>query len=144
MANEQKLKENNKNLKIENERLSDRVKELEKNAPLLTKSGDKVAELELKLEASEEKVTNLSREVNDGNTTIKGMRGEISSLEKKVGKVSGEFPKLPTGATFLTEMSLSEDETLQLWDVKTKGGSDVTLQIGLKNGKAAHAEFTVK
>lgn len=144
MANEQKLKETIRNLKNEKEDLLNKVKDLEKNVPLLTKSGDKVAGLELKLEESQEKVSSLSNEVNSGNTTIKGMQGEISSLEKKVGKVSGDFPKLPTGSTFLSEVSLNEDETIQLWNVAVKGGMDVTLQITLNKGKGASADFTIK
>ena len=144
MANEQKLKDKIKTLKETNEELLKRVDALGKDGPLLLKSEKKVANLEGQLETCQGNSTHLSDELREQYAIIKKLQSDLSSMEKKVGSSSGPFPKLPTGATHLTEMSLNEDESIQLWKVATKDKANpVILQIMLNKGKATGAEFSV-
>jgi len=148
--NEQKLRENNKNLKIENDKLIIKIKELEKNAPLLEKSTKKVDDLGSQLEESKNKVSGLSIEVESRDSSIKNMQGQISALEKKVGKASGPFPRLPVRnssiqkAVLATEIGISEDEQLQLYyvEMKDKNIPACMLKVRMKNGKCTSADFS--
>jgi chromosome segregation ATPase len=164
MAKDEKLKEQISDLKTENKTLKEQAKmvpDLEKKIVDLTdkfdKSADELLSTKTELNDSKVKIADLekgiknfeSERVKELEIANKNLISEKSLLEKKVGKVSGNFPAIlsPPGGRIVSEVQMDEKTLKRAVVLETKerlqgGQLRLLLQMEIVNGECVKAEYS--
>ena len=130
MANEKEMKQE--------------ISTLKGNVSGMRKDMEKMEKENKVLKADQEQNKGMGEALKVANEKVKTLSGQNETLAKKVGAITGDFPKISgfQSSTPVGEVRLDEKTVVNMYHVAIKLGEPMILHVTSKDGKGESAFLT--